>query len=158
MHYILTQTPCHLCKNRINGFFIWSCQKNVVYLHPQFHAGDVCTSSAEGSRHIKRRLLRFVLTNQNLANFRLVPELSNDRCPTGYRVILLVPILVRILRIYVCAYAYLNYYSTRVYFIFGVGFALSVLMFRAMREPLKVELANSKFHAFFVPLLDDKTN
>ena len=32
--------------NRINGIFIWSYQKKVVYLHPQFHAGDVCTSSA----------------------------------------------------------------------------------------------------------------
>ena len=29
----------------------------VVPLQPQTCAGDVCTSSAEGSRHIKRRLL-----------------------------------------------------------------------------------------------------
>ena len=27
-----------------------------------------------------------------------------------------------------------------------------------MREPQKVELAKGKFRAFFVPLLDDKTN
>ena len=38
-------------------------------------------------------------------------------------------------------------------FIFGVGFALSVLISKAMREPQSVELANSKFHAFFVPYM-----
>ena len=33
-------------------------------------------------------------------------------------------------------------------FIFGVGFALSVFMFRAMRRPQKVELAIVGLHAF----------
>ena len=42
--------------------------------------------------------------------------------------------------------------STRVYFIFGVGFALSVLFFWAMREPLFVELTAVGIHVFFVCL------
>ena len=63
-----------------------------------------------------------------------------------------VPILVRLLRICVCAHAYLNYVARSI-FIFGVGFALSVLMFRAMREPLSVELAKGKFHAFLLCLI-----
>ena len=37
--------------------FILSYQKKVVYLHPQFHAGDVCTSSAGVADIFKRRLL-----------------------------------------------------------------------------------------------------
>ena len=41
--------------------------------------------------------------------------------------------------------------STRVYFIFGVGFALSVLNSKAMRQPHNVELAKGKFRAFFAP-------
>ena len=53
-------------------FFIWSYQKNVVPLHSQFHAGDVCTSSAGVADILKRRLLRSVLTLWNVASFKLM--------------------------------------------------------------------------------------
>ena len=58
-------------------------------MHPQFHAGDVCTSSAGVADIFKRRLLRFVLTFRNVASFKILSELSNGRCPTGYRLSLL---------------------------------------------------------------------
>ena len=49
--------------------FICPSQKNVVYLRSQFHAGDVCTSSAGVADIFKRRLLRSVLTVWNVASF-----------------------------------------------------------------------------------------
>ena len=64
-------STCPLNKITLKATFIWSCQKNVVYLHPQFHAGDVCASSAGVADILKRRLLRSVLTGRNLANFEL---------------------------------------------------------------------------------------
>ena len=101
---------------------------------------------------LKRRLLRSVLTYRNLANFVSSSELSNDRCPTGYRVILLVPIWYVL-----CVYAYArtrtltNEYSTRVYFIFGVGFALSFQDDRQCESLCKWN-GKCRFHAFFVYL------
>ena len=53
-----------------------SIQNNSLPLHPQFHAGDVCTSSAEGSRHNKRRLLRSVLTLRNVAVSKYLQDLA----------------------------------------------------------------------------------
>ena len=67
------------------AFFFWYFQKKVVPLQPQTCAGDVCTSSAEGSRHIKRRLLALCSDYQKSRKFQLCSGLSNDRCPTGYR-------------------------------------------------------------------------
>ena len=58
--------------------------------------------------------------------------------------------MVRLLRIHTYAHAYLNQNSAREYFIFGVGFALSVLISKAMREPQKVELTIVGLHAFFI--------
>ena len=109
---------------------------------------DVC-ASAEGFADIfKRRLLRSVLTLRNLANFRNVRDLATidvlrdiDYPSCAY--------LVRLLRICICAHAYLNYEHESI-FIFGVGFALSVLLFWAMREPLAVELANASFTLLFL--------
>ena len=103
---------------------IWNFQKKVVPLQPQTCAGDVCTSSAEGSRHIKRRLLalcsdsmksRKFLPDKNLATIDVLRDIDYPSC--AY--------LVRLLRIYICAYAYLNWNIARRVFIFGVGFALS---------------------------------
>ena len=50
-------------------FSPFSCisPKIIVPLHREPAPGDVCTSSAEGSRHNKRRLLRSVLTLRNVA-------------------------------------------------------------------------------------------
>jgi hypothetical protein len=42
-------------------------------------------------------------------------------------------------------------------FIFGVGFALSVLMYKAMREPQEVELAKASFTLFLFAYTDAKT-
>ena len=69
--------------------FIWSSQKNVVYLHPQFHAGDVCTSSAGVADIFKRRLLTLCSDVVKSRKFQKYSGLSNDRCPTGYRLSLL---------------------------------------------------------------------
>ena len=47
---------------------------------------DVCTSAEGFADILKRRLLRFVLMISKLRNFQNVHSgLSNDRCPTGYR-------------------------------------------------------------------------
>ena len=80
---------------------------------------------AEGSRHNKRRLLRFVLTCRNFATFNRYSELSNDRCLRGYKIFPHVPIWYDS-----CIYEDLRIYATKLYstwvcFIFGVGFALS---------------------------------
>ena len=54
--------------------------------------------------------------------------------------------------VYKYAHAYLNYVA-REYFIFGVGFALSVLRYKAMREPQKVELTKVQSRFFCVPAI-----
>ena len=110
------------------AFFFWHFQKKVVYLHPQFHAGDVCTSSAWVADIFKRRLLTLCSDSMKLRNFQLYAGLSNGRCPTGYRLSsLCLSVSVHHLRIFTCAHAYLKLCSTHEsIFIFGVGFALSV--------------------------------
>ena len=74
---------------RINGIFIWSYQKNVVYLHPQFHAGDVCTSSAGVADIFKRRLLalcsdsmksRKFQPDKNLATIDVLRDIDYPSC------------------------------------------------------------------------------
>ena len=77
-------------------------------MHPQFHAGDVCTSSAGVADIFKRRLLALCSDYQKSRKFQLCSGLSNGRCPTGYRLSLLC-LLVRLLHIHICAHAYLNY-------------------------------------------------
>ena len=104
--------------------FLWSCQKNVVYLRSQFHAGDVCTSSAGVADIFKRRLLTLcsgVFETSQLS--KASSGLSNDRCPTGYRLSLLC-LFWYIVCVYACA-QYLNWKIARRVFIFGVGFVLS---------------------------------
>ena len=71
------------------SIFICISRKNVVYLHPQFHAGDVCASSAGVADIFKRRLLTLCSGDLKLRNFHLYAGLSNGRCPTGYRLSLL---------------------------------------------------------------------
>ena len=92
---------------------------------------------------LKRRLLTLCSDESKSRKFPLVSELSNGRCPTGYRLSILC-LLVRLLHIHICAHAYLDYVARRM-FIFGVGFALSVLRYKAMRQPLRVELAKASF-------------
>ena len=100
---------------------------------------------------LKRRLLTLCSDDSKSRKFQLCSGLSNGRCPTGYRLSLLcLLVLVRLLRI--CAHAYLNHVARRI-FIFGVGFALSVLISKAMREPQKVELARANSTLFCMPKL-----
>ena len=122
-------------------------QKKVVPLQPQTCAGDVCTSSAEGSRHIKRRLLALCSDALKSRKFQSSSELSNDRCPTGYRLSLLCLFWYSI-----CVYAYahtrtLNIVARRL-FIFGVGFALS-FQDDGQCESLRAWNGNSRTPRFF---------
>ena len=77
-----------------------------------------------GSRHIKRRLLALCSDALKSRKFQSSSELSNDRCPTGYRLSLLCLYWYAI-----CVYAYTHTRTlTKIawrMFIFGVGFALS---------------------------------
>ena len=50
--------------------------KIIVPLHREPAPGDVCTSSAEGSRHNKRRLLRSVPTLRNVAVSKYLQDLA----------------------------------------------------------------------------------
>ena len=92
--------------------FSCSMQNNSLPLHPQFHAGDVCTSSAGIADILKRRLLALCSDALKSRKFQSSSELSNDRCPTGYRLSLLCLFWYSI-----CVYTYahtrtLNYSST----------------------------------------------
>ena len=76
-----------------------------------------------GSRHIKKAFITLCSDVQKCRSFNHVQDLATidvlrdiDYPSCAY--------LVRLLRICVCAHAYLNYVARRV-FIFGVGFALS---------------------------------
>ena len=94
-----------------------SIQNISLPLHPQFHAGDVCTSSAVVADIFKRRLLTLCSDELKSRKFQPCSGLSNGRCPTGYRLSsLCLLVLVHHLRIFTCAHAYLNYVArTRVY-------------------------------------------
>ena len=65
-------------EEKLHYFSIFICisRKNVVYLHPQFHAGDVCASSAGVADIFKRRLLRSVLTLRNVAVSKYLQDLA----------------------------------------------------------------------------------
>ena len=78
-------------------------------------------------------------------------ELSNDRCPTGYRIIPLVPIMVRLLRICVCAHAYLNYqqHESIFYIRRGLRVVSSILLGNATASIRGT--GKCKFHAFIIP-------
>ena len=81
-----------------------------------------------------------------LRNFQLYAGLSNDRCPTGYR-LSLCAYLVRLLRIYACAHAYLNYVA-REYIYIRRGLRVVVLLDRQC-EGLNVWNGNSRTPRFF---------
>ena len=127
---------------KLHYFSIFICisRKNVVYLHPQFHAGDVCASSAGVADIFKRRLLTLCSDSMKLRNFQLYAGLSNGRCPTGYRLSsLCLLVLVHLLRICVCAYAYLNSKIARGYVYIRRGLRVVGLIQWAMRRPHRVE-------------------
>ena len=78
-------------KIALKAIFICIYAKKSVSLHPQFHAGGLRIFRLGFADILKRRLLRFVLTSE-MSQFQPCSGLSNGRCPTGYRLILLVPI------------------------------------------------------------------
>ena len=137
--------------------FIWSCQKNVVYLHPQFHAGGVCASSAGVADIFKRRLLALCSDVQKCRSFNHVQDLATidvlrdiDYPSCAY--------LVRLLRIYMCAYAYLNYVARENVYI-RRGLRVVGLTWWAMRQPLNVERQQSEstlFVCLYVTLINNK--
>ena len=116
--------------HNFNNFcdFICLIQKNVVYLHPQFHAGDVCASSAGVADILKRRLLTLcsdVFETSQLS--KASSGLSNGRCPTGYRLSLLCQIWLSFSYIRVYAHVYsIKLNGTRVYLYSAWASALSV--------------------------------
>ena len=131
---------------KLHYFSIFICisRKNVVYLHPQFHAGDVCASSAGVADIFKRRLLTLCSDSMELRNFQLYAGLSNGRCPTGYRLsFLCLLVLVHLLRIYVYAHAYLNLKIARGYVYIRRGLRVVGLIQWAMRRPHRVERQQS---------------
>ena len=100
-----------------------------------------------GADILKRRLLALCSDVLKSRKFHAYTELSNDRCPTGYRLSLL-SYLVCLLRIYLCALAYLNYVA-REYIYIRRGLRVVVLICKAMREPQNVERQQSE-STFFV--------
>ena len=104
------EIPIYKQKIALKAIFICIYAKIIVSLHPQFHAGDVCASSAGVADIFKRRLLTLCSDVMKCRSFKVSSELSNDRCPTGYRLSsLCLLVLVHLLRVCVCAHAYLNY-------------------------------------------------
>ena len=124
------------------SFFSCPYQKNVVYLRSQFHAGDVCMSSAGVADILKRRLLtlcsdalklrNFHICIQDLATVDVLRDIDYPSC--AY--------LVRLLRICVCAHAYLNYVA-REYIYIRRGLRVVGLIQRAMRRPKSMERQQS---------------
>ena len=80
---------------KLHCFSIFICisPKNVVSLHPQFHAGDVCASSAGVADIFKRRLLTlcsglvkcrsFELMFQDLATVDVLRGMKYPLVPFG---------------------------------------------------------------------------
>ena len=107
-------------------------------MHPQFHAGDVCASSAGVADIFKRRLLtlcsdalklrNFHICIQDLATVDVLRDIDYPSC--AY--------LVRLLRVFVCAHAYLNYVA-REYIYIRRGLRVVGLIQRAMRRPKSME-------------------
>ena len=82
-------------------------------MRSQFHAGDVCMSSAGVADIFKRRLLTLcsdVFETSQLS--KASSGLSNDRCPTGYRLSLLCQFGYFLCVYVLCAYAYLKKTNT----------------------------------------------
>ena len=83
-------------------------------------------------------------------------DLATIECPTGCKISLLC-LLVRLSCMFTHVHALpvkevKRLKIAREYFIFGVGFALSVLNSKAMRRPLRVELTKVQSRFFCMPL------
>ena len=133
------------------SFFSCPYQKIVVYLRSQFHAGDVCASSAGVADILKRRLLTLCSDSMKLRNFQLYAGLSNGRCPTGYRLSsLCLLVLVCPLRICVCAQPLTMQHESILYI--RRGLRVVGLIQWAMRRPHRVERRQSDSTLFILCL------
>jgi hypothetical protein len=76
--YTLHPTLYTLKSHNFNKFcdFICPYQKNVVYLRSQFHAGDVCVSSAGVADILKRRLLTLCSDLLESRKFQEIQDLA----------------------------------------------------------------------------------
>ena len=103
-----------------------------------------------GSRHIKKAFIDALFWCSETSQLSyLYSGLSNGRCPTGYRLSLLcLLVLVHLLRICVCAHAYLNYVA-REYIYIRRGLRVVGLIQRAMRRPRGMERRLSSSALFF---------
>ena len=89
-------------------------------------------------RHIKKAFITLCSDWQKSRKFRTKESgLSNDRCPRD---------------VYILYTRTLLFGCTRAYVHIGVGFALSVLFFKAMREPLAVERQQSDSTLFYMSI------
>ena len=98
-------------------------------------------------RHIKKAFIALCSDSMKCRKFQTdVSGLSNDRCPTGYRIVPLVPIW------YVfCVYSYAHTRTlTMDESIFYIRRGLRVVgsNIKAMRQPHRVELAKASFTLF----------
>ena len=66
------EIPLSTIKIALKAIFICIYAKIIVSLHPQFHAGDVCASSAGVADILKRRLLTLCSGELKLRNFQIV--------------------------------------------------------------------------------------
>ena len=102
---------------------------------------------------LKRRLLTLCSDESKSRKFPLVSELSNGRCPTGYRLSLLcLLVLVHLLRICVCAHAYLNYVA-REYILYSAWASRCRFRYQGNARASSRGTGNSKFHAFLLCLI-----
>ena len=147
------------------AFLFWYFQKKVVSLQPWTCAGDVCIEiltinylRRRVADIFKRRLLTLCSDSMELRNFQLYAGLSNGRCPTGYRLSsLCLLVVVHLLRICICAYAYLNLKIAREYIYIRRGLRVVGLTQWAMREPLRVERQQSDSTLFlYIYTLSDE--
>ena len=135
---------------KLHYFSIFICisRKNVVYLHPQFHAGDVCASSAGVADIFKRRLLTLCSGDLKLRNFHLYAGLSNGRCPTGYRLSLMCLFWYRI-----CVYAYAHTRTLTMWhgeYLYSAWTSALSVSYNGQCEGLKTWNDNSRTPRFFL--------
>ena len=73
-------------KITLKSDFSCTSQNNSLPWHREPAPRDVCTLSAEGSRHIKKAFIDALFWHSEISQISmLVSGLSNGRCPTGYR-------------------------------------------------------------------------
>ena len=117
-------------------------------MHPQFHAEGVCTLSAGVADIFKRRLLALCSDLLECRKFQYIQDLATidalrdiDYPSCAY--------LVRLLRICICAHAYLNYVA-REYIYIRRGLRVVSSNVQGNATASIGGTGKCKFHAFFI--------